>query len=317
VSDESMSGGGEAVDTGSAEGAGEATEQPAAATPTPQPGETAAQAARRWKLQVDGRDEEVDDAGLLAALIETHGEDGVRHISQLSKAARRRMGEVAQQEKLLREAAEDLRDPRRALSLLERIHGKAKARAIMEERYASYLDEDRMTPEQREARDLKGELEQLRAEKQRIESERQEREKATLTQRAQQQIGRQFRDALAAVGETAPTPYQLARMAALAEAQLAETGSIDAADLAREVAREYEGGEVATHVRRLAASPEKLAKVLGPEGMRALRAWDAERVKASQGVPQQQRAAAPPQPRGEAPRRMPVDDFFESLRRKA
>jgi hypothetical protein len=277
------------------------------------PGETKAETAKRlWKLQVGGREEEVDDAGMLSALIEAHGEDGVRNIGQLSKAARRKMGELSHVEKELRAAADDLKDPRKAFALVERIHGKKAARAFMEEHYAGYLEEDAMAPEEREKRSLSREIEAMRREKEALENEKRERESATRTQQAQRQIGQQFRTALGEVGLDA-SPYVMARMAALAEAQMADGVPFDARELAREVAQEYEGGEVASLLKKLASNPEKLAKVLGPEGMRALRQHDIASVKAKQ-----QPAPAQSSPRREEKQRerVPVDDFFAQLGKK-
>lgn len=278
------------------------------------PGETTAEAARRWKLQVEGREEEVDDAGLLAALIEAHGEDGVRNIGQLSKATRRKMGELTHREKELREAAEDLKDPRRALALFTKLHGP-RARAAFEEWYADQLEEQQLSPDQRELRQLRSEREQWQREKRaREEAENAERTKAE-TQRAQQTIGRQFSQALSEVGLD-PTPHVMARMAALAEAELADVGSFDPRELAREVVKEYEGGEVAGLLRKLAKNPAKLVEMLGEDGVRALRQHDVQRVTQKQ-QPAPVRAAAPQQSSAKPERkRMSIDEWERELERR-
>jgi hypothetical protein len=278
------------------------------------PGETKAEAARRIRIQWQGREEEVDDKTLVDTLLEALGEDGVRNVAQLGKAARTKVAKLGEQEHALKQAAEDLRDPQRLFKLVERIHGRKAARAFVEDYYAGIIEEEGLPPEERERRQIKSELEQLRAEKERLSREREEREMATRAQQAQQQIGKAFKSALGEVGLDA-TPHVMARMAALAEAQLAEGVPFDARELAREVAQEYEGGEVAGYIQRLAKSPEKLVKYLGADGLRALREYDVKRARQAQAPAP---AATAPAPRKSSEKRdkIPVDDFFANLRKR-
>lgn len=279
------------------------------------PGETKAEAARRIRIQWEGREEEVDDKTLVDTLLSALGEDGVRNVAQLGKVARTKVAKLGEQERALRAAAEDLKDPRRLFALVERMHGRKAAREYVEDWYAAQLEEDRLAPEEKERRSLSQELEKLRAEKQKLEQERYQRELSTKTQEAQRQIGSAFKSALSEVGLD-PTPHMMARMAALAEAQLSEGVPFDARELAREVAAEYEQGEVAGFLKKLASNPEKLVKYLGQDGLRNLRQWDVERVKATAPkgnplAPQQTKKA-----RQETNEKVSIDDFFAKLKKK-
>jgi hypothetical protein len=276
------------------------------------PGETKAETARRIKIQWEGQEQELDDKSLVDTLLAALGEDGLKNVAQLGKVARTKVSKLGQQEQALREAAADLKDPKRMFALVERIHGKKAARTFVEDYYAGVLEEDRLPQEEREKRSLKSEVEQLRAERERLASEKQQREMATQVQAQQRAIGKAFTAALGEVGID-PTPHTLARMAALAEADLAETGSFDPRDVARAVAQEYEQGEVAGFLKNLAKNPEKLAKYLGQDGLRALRQWDVDRVKGAPSKVAQPSAA--PSRRTEQPARekVKVDDFFAKL----
>jgi hypothetical protein len=277
------------------------------------PGETKAETARRIKIQWEGQEQELDDKGVIDTLLAALGEDGLRNATQLSKLARTKVNQLGQHEKALRDAASDLKDPRKMFALVERIHGKKAARTFVEDYYAGILEEERLPVEERERRGLKSEVEQLRAERERLAAEKQQREMSTQVARHQQQIGKAFAGALGEVG-IAPSPHTLARMAALAEADLAETGSFDPREIARAVAQEYEQGEVAGLLKNLAKDPDKLAKYLGQDGLRALRQWDVDRVKSAPAPKPSQSSGSVPSRRSEQPReKVKVDDFFAKL----
>lgn len=300
--------------TAPAEPSGEQTQETTQTTPEPKPGETAAQAARRWKLQVEGREEEVDDAGLLQSLLETHGEEGLRNIAQLSKAARRKMGELSHKEKQLLAAAEDLKNPKARWSLLERIAGgRDKLRAELEDWYAGDIEERQLSPEARRLRELETKLSRYEAEEKRKREEAEKAAEAQQQQQLQRSLGQQFSQALRQIGEE-PDAVALAQMAFIAEQHAASDGSFDPLEVAREWQRDYTDGRIAQRIRRHASDPEKLVKLIGEDAVRALRQYDVQRVKAKQ-APLPAAAPAPQRPREER-KRMSIDDYERELERR-
>lgn len=297
----------------------------------PQPGETPQQQARRIiKLQREGKIEELDAESALSLLIEEHGEDVVVNAAQISRGAREKMRQAAQLQKELEEARNHIDDPVKAMRLLEkRWGGKDKVRAFVEEWYAQDVQERNMSPEEREHRTLKEELESMRAEKARAEKEKYEARVREESQKIQQQIGRTFKAALLEAGLDAD-PHQMYRMATLAQTYFDEgvpLSQIDPKTLAREVAKSYESGDVASYVRKLAQDPERLRKTIGEEAFRALIKHHAEQVKAKQagknlpgkptGAPHQgsQSSTSSTSTRNGAKPVMDIDAYFESLKR--
>lgn len=302
---------------------------PIAGATTAPPAETAAQ--RKWRLQVDGGEEETDDAGLLAALIEAHGEDGLRNITQLSKSARRGKGEVEHQKRQLMEAVSDLRDPNRRWALLEKlVGGREKLRTELEDFYARDLEERQLAPEEREKRSLGSDLEKLRREK--AELEREKRERAMAEQQAQlvPQFQRDFTAALQQAGAESD-PLMIADMAKYVEAEI---GSVRTQaeyeqlvrEAARAVAREHDG-RVVQRFPKLAAdkraatlrdalkgmSASEIIDLLGEDGVRAFRKADVERVK-GKVAPGRQPMTAPSRPSNGQRQKQSLDDFFTTIR---
>jgi hypothetical protein len=277
------------------------------------PSSPAAEQARKWKLQVGGAEQELDDAGLIETLIGDLGEDGVKSAAQIAKAARERMRSASEHEKKLRAMAADLKDPKKLRRVLDHIYGEnGGSRALAEEWIAGELEEAKVPEAERKLRQRERELAEREARiKAAEEREKQERQRSE-TQRAQQAIGQRFSKSLEAAG-LKPTEYTIARMAALAEADLDAGIPIDPDDLARQVARDYREGDIGSMLKAL--PPDELAKLLGDEKLRSFRQWDVERVRAKQRP-----AAAPAAPasigrRREERRGVHVDDFFASLKK--
>lgn len=280
-----------------------------------QPDAEAAPEPKRYKLRVEGEEREVDQAGLLSALLDDMGEDGVLSAAQISAAARRRMRAVTEEKAKIKGLVERLRNPKELRKALDEIYGdRGGARAFAEELIAEHIEEARMPESERE---MKRRIAELEAREARLK-EKEEREQKTAREQqvstAQRQIGERFAAALTEAGMQ-PTPYAIGRMAALAESALDDGVPVDVRQLAREVSRDYEDGEVGTLLKRVSSDPAKLIKLIGKEGLDALRRYDIEQTRAKQ------RPAAAPAARS-APRKpeqrrtVSPDEWLDQMRQK-
>lgn len=321
----------QAADTSSAaEPSGEQV-QPEGQQATPPP---ATPPPFRLKVTDAGREEEIDEREFISRLRAIHGDEGLRNLGNLSTATRRKLTEAGLSKKQIDEAIADLDDEQRAMAVLEKRHGKAKARKIVEDWYARDLEERNLDPRERERRELSGSIEQMRREKEALEAEKRERLEAQQAAELQPQLGREFTEALKRHGAEGATPLMLARMAAIVEAEVDDARksrrglsrddwALIVSDAARSVASKHYD-EIAADIPRLPEAkrravvqqaiatmqPQQIAELLGEQGVRAFRRWDAERVRAKAAAP----VAAQPKPRqGTGGERAPVhvDDWIK------
>lgn len=320
-----MSDAAESIDTSEAVEASPAANDAVPPSGQQQPGETAAQARARIKVG----DEELDDATYIDRLREALGPEALANIGGLAKVARSKVSTVGKQEHQLRRAVEDLKDPRRVWDVLDRIH-PGKLRSLMEERYAQFLEDDSVPPEEREKKGLQGEIERMRAEKKALEDEKRERAATAMREQLVPQFGRDFTTALKGCGADAD-PEMLGAMAAYVEQELDSVQSEAdyralVGEAARAVARKYGDGVMARipklpKDKRIAALKETLREMsydelidaLGVEGARKFRAGDIERAKR----PAQPAARPAVQASGSRPatrEKQSLDDFFATIR---
>ena len=287
----------------------------------------------RLKINDAGREEEIDEREFVNRLRAIHGDDGLRNLGNLSAATRRKLTEAGMSKKQIDEAISDLDDEQRAMAVLEKRHGKAKARKMVEDWYARDLEERNLDPRERERRELSGSIEQMRREKEALEAEKRERLEAQQAAELQPQLGREFTEALKRAGAEGATPLMLARMAAIVEAEVDDARksrrglsrddwALIVSDAARSIASKHYD-EIAADIPRLPEAkrravvqqaiasmpPQQIAELLGEQGVRAFRRWDAERVRAKAASP----VAAQPKPRSnpsEPRERKTVDDWI-------
>jgi hypothetical protein len=302
----------------------EAQQQATPATPPP----------FRLKINDAGREEEIDEREFVSRLRAIHGDDGLRNLGNLSAATRRKLTEAGMSKKQIDEAIGDLDDEQRAMNVLVKRHGLAKARKIVEDWYANDVTERNLDPREREQRQkLAGlsERERIVAEK---EAKWQQQEEERQAAELQPQLGREFTEALKRHGAEGATPLMLARMAAIVEAEVDDARksrrgisrddwALIVSDAARSIASKHYD-EIAADIPRLPEAkrravvqqaiasmpPQQIAELLGEQGVRAFRRWDAERVRAKAASP----VAAQPKPRpGGGTERAPVhvDDWIK------
>lgn len=307
-------------------------ETKAGETPPKESPKEAAPAPRKHKLTIDGAERELADAEIVDTLLEALGPDGFRNVGQLGQAARRKVAELGKKERDLLEAVGDIKDPKRAFALIERVHGRDVARSLAEEWYARDLEERQLKPDEREERTRKQRIEELRAEEEKLSRSKAERERVAQAEQMQPQFQKMFETALSAAGAE-PDPLLIAEMARYVEAEFETVTTREALDLlVIEAAKAAICDTDERATRRFpklgkdkravllrealkSATPDELAELLGEEGIRGFRKWDVERTKKA-GKPEA--PAAPPRTAGgqfTERKKIPIDEYFAQLER--
>lgn len=267
----------------------------AAETPvTPEP--------KIYKVKIDGAEEEVDDATLL------------REYSKF-KASDKRFQVAAQKEREVQEFWKALDHD--LTGVLEGKFGE-KFREKAEEYVLKKLQEDELSPEQKERRRLESELEKYRkAEKDREEQKRQQ-EYTAEQQRYAAELDAKFSKALDSSG-LPKTRDTVRRMALVERAAMAVGYDIPADELVQKVKASYkaEYDEIYGNLEG-----DKLLDALGPELLRKIRAADLAKTrktteKASYSAPQPTKGRqAPPKRSAGGEEYLSVDEGIARLYKK-
>ncbi|HVK87945.1 MAG TPA: hypothetical protein VM513_27685 [Kofleriaceae bacterium] len=288
-------------------------------TQQPPAGATEAQKAEwRRKVKIDGREVEVGEQDIPAWLREAAGEEEALSTYRIRAASQARMKEAAELRKQSESIMGRLKGDSMVDALLE-LHGgdAAKVDAAMERYYAQRLRESEMTPQQREHAKLQRELDQMRAEKQRHAEERQQAERARVRDEYAKRWQAEFPEALKAV-KLPMNKATVARMVAHAREALAANQPIEPMELARNVAAELREEWGSLHGEM---DVDAVLDLIGEERMKAVRARDIERLKASQAPAVAPAPVATPrdastgrfQSKGSAPPQS-MRDFFKKRR---
>jgi len=253
---------------------------------------------KKWKQKIDGREEDV--------LFDEILEAGPRAKS-IEVAARKRMEEAAKIRKNQERFVEDFQkdwfgtvarafkhegDP---IALIEKTYGRDKARQVAEAYVARMIEEDALTPEEKQARQFSAEAQRLKQENQTLKQQMQQRQREEQRQAKIQEYGQSFPKALTAAG-VKPGPRTIARMAAVAQAHVDAGQEWTPESVAKIVHGEIEAerGEHTSALvdQLLGAGEEKILEVLekvsGPKAAelrKILRAAEVRAVKAQQAAP--------------------------------
>ena len=166
---------------------------------------------RQIKLKVDGKEEAME---LPFEVNEEQAEWLKRHI-QPAKAAQKRFQEVSQEKKRIEEAVKNFqKDPAAALEALG-----VNAHQFAEQFMINKLEEQNMTPEEREARDMKQKLANYEA------MEAQRKEQAEVEKKKQQQAAKlkEYTEKITQALETSGLPKSDATQRRMAEYMLMNT----------------------------------------------------------------------------------------------
>lgn len=222
--------------------------------------EAATEAARKYKVKVDGKEHEVDEVELLR---------GYSH----QKAANKILQEGTAARKQAEEFVSMMRDPQKFYDTAKKLgHDPRK---LAEEYLAKQLEAELMDPRDRELAETKIKLKQMedldRAEKEKIEAQRNE----VLKQKYAKDYSDQFVSALQETG-LPPTKSMVADMAKYVS-RAAKIGfkmtAVEAAQLVREDIQ-------MAHQRLIGdADGDVLMKLLGDEVANKIRKYDTQRVR--------------------------------------
>jgi hypothetical protein len=223
---------------------------------------------KKYKLKVDGEDVEEE--------IDFNDEEGMRNRLQLARAAKKRMAEAQADKKKAFDIIQAFEsDPQ---SMLKRMG--PKGREIAEKYLLSQIEEEMLTPEQRELKTLKQENETFK--------QREAREKEEAAQKVAQQkeyeYAQNFQSTIIEAIEKAglkKSPLLVKRMASLMAKNLEFGLELTADDLAAEVK-----GEVSTDLKDIVSSldGDQLIALFGPEIANKIRKSDLKRLQEKQGL---------------------------------
>jgi len=220
---------------------------------------------RKFKLKVDG--EEIEEE------IDLADEQKLIKMLQLAKVAPKRLQEVHDEKKKLFELAKQFEDPR---ALLERMGDKGTT--IAEEILLKKLQNEMLSPEQRQMQELQSKLAMY--EKQEAEA-KQRLEQEQLSKMEQQQAEHYQKVIIDALTKTGlpPSTEMIKRAAGLLSKNLELNLDLDADDLASEIMKETK-----SIIQSLVKSAEgqQLLNILGDDAAKKLRKHDIDTLKAKQ-----------------------------------
>jgi hypothetical protein len=228
-------------------------------------------APRRWKVKVDGTEEELSEAELL------------EH-ARLGRAAFKRMHEAAEIKKRAMQALERLKDPNKLFEVLTDPGlglSEEQIRQAFEEWYAEkVIEPSKLTEEQRRIR----ELEALLAEQERKaqqEAERQEAQRrAQLAQHYEQKFQEEIIKAIEDGGLPAD-PKTVSRIAYYMTENIRQNLGLPMSAIVERVKKDYQT-ELRTFVG--AFEPEKLVRFIGEDMAKNLAAYYAKELRKRKGL---------------------------------
>lgn len=252
------------------------------------------EAARKFKLKVDGREEEL-------------GEEEVIRYASMGKAANKRFQEAAK----MRQEAEQFvsllkRDPIKALSDPKIGHD---FRQLAEQYLSQQLEQEMMSPEQRKAREMEQKLREYEdRERQEVETKR-EQEMRSLEDKYAEGFTKTITDALS-MGGVPKTPKTVKRMAELMHKNLQHGFELEPKHLIEMVREDY-----LAEIKELfgASDGDTLLGLLGDENAGKIRKADLKRLKSNPN-PFERKAQGPA--RQDAPQKVKgIQDFRAEMAR--
>lgn len=250
-------------------------------------------------IKVDGEELEVTTEELIRRAQKTSAAD--RYLEQ----AKSKMKEVEQFTADIRKASEDP---------LIRAYLE-KGRDGLYDVVAEMLEYEQLPAEERQKRDRQRELEEKAKRADELEAKEREAQEAQLAQQYAQRIESEVNAMIEAAGFQ-KSEHAVRRAAGLLEAAFMQNDQTVTRDKLASLLRKELQADMQGNLSSL--EPEQLAEMLGEEGVKKWRAWDAGRLKAAQpqvqrGDPEAQRQRKA-QRRGNARPKMRTSEFFAKLR---
>lgn len=226
----------------------------------------AAEEIRKFKLKINGREEEVDEQTLVRK-------------AQLASAADEKFREAAEMRKSAEQFFETLKTNPKAILMNPEFQQMIGFREIAEEYLGGELKRELMDPVQRELEDLRDfkrkQEEALKSQEQERLTKAQQQELQQLQQRAMQEYDTKITEALQ-TSSIAKTPEAVSRVVGLMEKALTNGYDLDPATAVAMVQDQYR-----TDLQAMAGTldGEQLVKFFGDDIIKKLRKYDLTRIK--------------------------------------
>lgn len=222
---------------------------------------SAAEAAMR-KMKID--DQEIDEAEVVKVYKERTGHQ---------REANKRFQEGQKAKKQAEEFIQQMKDEGRLFEVLQKLGHNP--RTLAEKYLAAALEEEMLDPKEKEVRQYKSKLEQYEAKE---KADREAKEKAdqdALKKKLAEDYSNEFVEALKSTGlpATKPMVAEIAKYIARSAKIKFPMTAIEAAKLVQQDLESFD-----KH-RLHAADGERLAKMLGEEGLKKVREYDTGRLK--------------------------------------
>lgn len=250
-------------------------------------------------IKVDGEEIEVTTEELIRRAQKTSAAD--RYLEQ----AKAQMKEVEQFAADVRKASQDP---------LIRAYME-KGRDGLYDVVAEMLEYEQLPAEERQKRDRQRELEAKAKKADEMEAKQREEQETQLSQQYAQRIEAEV-DAMIEAAGFQKSEHAVRRAAGLLEAAFMQKDNTVTREKLAKVLREELQADMRGNLGTI--EPEQLAELLGDEGVKKWRQWDASRLKAAQpqvqrGDPEAQRQRRA-QRKGNAKPKMRTSEFFAKLR---
>lgn len=276
---------------------------PKEAAPAQEPAEKAeaekAEAKRRFKLKVNNQEEEWD-------------EDKVLEWAQKGRASHKVFEDAAKARKEAEEKLAKIKDPRELRKILQ--EAGVDFRKVSEEYLFEQLEEDNLTPEQKELRELK----RFKEEQERLAQERAQQEEQARLQAAEEHYTQHYDNQIVKALEASALPRSPGVIRRVAQHMLTALESdidLDPADAIEMVRADY-----ATDIKSVLGglNENDLLQLLGDDVAGKIRKADLARVKTAPTQPRDQSGrfvpkAAEGAPSDNSPKKLSSEDFRKAI----
>lgn len=235
-----------------------------------QPGQSAPEtkvqeAARKFKLKVDGKDEEYSEA------------DAIR-LAQLGRASDKRFQEASQMKKQAEEFLSMLKTPEGLKQIAKNPAVNLDLRKFAEDLLVEEMKKEQLTPEQRRIEELQQQLREHETQKQSLETQRQQAEQKALEDHYAQDFDQKITKAIES-GGLPKTPETVKRMVKYMSNALENGIDIEPENVIQLVKQDY--SRIMNDVCQQFEG-EELIKILGDQITNKIRKFDLAKLKAGQ-----------------------------------
>jgi hypothetical protein len=274
----------------------EATEAKTETTPEVSPKETKEVEKRKYKLKIDGNEEEWDEDKVLTA-------------AQRSAAADKRFAEAAKSRKESERVQKILDSGDR--KAIQKLFGDEKFHKMAVEYFNERLEDEELSPQDRKIRDLERKIQETESEKKKSQEERDAKEMEALQEHYSKQFDKEFSEALSSVN-LPNHPSTVKRMAELMEQNLNMGLDLPAATIARMVEEEF-AGSIKSLVSAL--DGDRLVSMFGDEVVGRIRQANLKKVGLTAPTGSKRTESASQESKPKSGKALDYDDWKEAMQR--